>query len=210
MSADFLVRMAGSLAMVAIVARLGVASVAAYGIATKATYVATMAFYAIRQAAAIHTATRLGAGHDTERAAIGRQAVLTGGAIGLAAALTLLATAPYLMAAFGAGPVVAAQGAVFLRCLAGYLVLLACYIALGGVFQGSGGSPALARVTVVGTAVQLPFAYALSGLGLAGIALALTLSAGLQCAAVLGLFVCLCHQLSSRSLAGSGASVPSS
>lgn len=217
MSADFLVRMAGSLAMVAIVARLGVTPVAAYGIAVKAMYVATMAFYAIRQAAAIHTATRLGAGHHEERSTIGRQAVLTGGVTGLTAALVLLVTAPYLMAAFGAGAQVAAQGTLLLRCLAGYLVPLACYIALGGVFQGSGGGSALARVTVIGTALQLPLAYALSGLGLAGVALALTLSAGTQCAAVLGLFAAHGkggrggggaggHQVRSRSLSGSGLS----
>lgn len=188
MSGDFLVRMAGSLAMVAIVARLGVGSVAAYGIATKAMYVATMSFYAVRQAASIHTAHTLGGGRD-ERAAIGRQAVLTGGALGVGAAVALLVAAPWVMGAFGAKGEVAAAGTLFLRCLGPYLVLLACFIALGGVFQGSGGSRLLVRVTLAGVAVQLPLAYALSGLGLPGICLAMGLSAALQCAAVAGLFL---------------------
>ncbi|MEU3465666.1 MATE family efflux transporter [Streptomyces sp. NPDC006733] len=187
-SGDFLVRMVGSLAMVAIVARLGVSSVAAYGIATKAMYVATMAFYAVRQAAAILTAHALGAGRD-QRSAIGRQAVLTGGALGAGAALTLLVAAPWVMAAFGAQGEVAWAGTLFLRCLGPYLVLLACFIALGGVFQGGGASRQLVRVTLVGVAVQLPLAYGLSGWGLPGICSAMALSAALQCAAVAGLFL---------------------
>lgn len=52
------------------------------------------------------------------------------------------------------------------------------------VFEGSGGAPALFRVTLLGTAVQLPLAYALSGLGLLSVCLALGLAMAVQCAAV--------------------------
>ncbi|GGW83772.1 MATE family efflux transporter [Streptomyces lomondensis] len=181
MSADFTVRQAGALVLVAIVARLGVTAVAAYAIAYKVLYLATMAFYAIRQAASIHTAHLRGAGKD-ERRAIGRQAVLLSGALGLTAAVLLAVTAPWIMAAFGAGPGVAREGVLFLRCVGPYLVLLGCLIALGGVFEGSGGASVLLRVTVLGTAVQLGLAYALTGLGLPGVCLALALAAGVQCA----------------------------
>ncbi len=180
MAADFTVRQTGALALVAIVARLGVTAVAAYSIAYKVLYVATMAFYAVRQAAAIHTAHTRGAGHD-ERRAIGRQAVLVSGTAGLTAAVLLAVSAPWVMAAFGAGPEVAHQGVLFLRSVGPYLVLMACFIALGGVFEGSGGAPLLLRVTLLGTAVQLPLAYALSGLGLPGVCLALALAMALQC-----------------------------
>ncbi|WKX69870.1 MATE family efflux transporter [Streptomyces sp. XD-27] len=186
MSGDFLIRMAGSLALVAIVARLGVTSVAAYGIATKAMYVATMAFYAVRQAAAIHTAHTLGAGRD-QRRAIGRQALLLGAAFGAVAAVALLVVAPWVMRGFGAEPDVAAAGALFLRGIGPYLTLLACFIALGGVFEGGGGSPLMLRVTAVGTAVQLPLAHGLSGLGLPGVCLAMGLGAAVQCLAVVAL-----------------------
>ncbi|MET9434619.1 MATE family efflux transporter [Streptomyces sp. NPDC006551] len=182
-SLDFVVRMAGALALVAVVARLGVTEVAAYGIATKAMYVATMAFYAVRQAAAIHTAHLLGAGRD-ERRAVGRQALLLGGVLGTAAAGLLLLTADLVMRSFGAGPDVAAAGALFLRCLGPSLVLTAGFIALAGVFEGSGGSPRLARITVAGVLAQLPLAYALSGLGLPGICLAMALAMAGQCAAL--------------------------
>ncbi len=183
MSADFTVRQGGALALVAIVARLGVPAVAAYAIAYKVMYVATMAFYAVRQAAAIHTAHSRGEGGDARRET-GRQAVLVSGAVGLAAAALLAATAPWIMAAFGAGPAVAHQGVLFLRCVGPYLLLMAGFIALGGVFEGSGGAPALLRVTVLGTAVQLLLAHALSAFGLPGICLALALAMAVQCAAV--------------------------
>ncbi|WP_199548447.1 MATE family efflux transporter [Streptomyces sp. N35] len=196
MGADFLLRMAATLALVGVVGRLGVASVAAYGIATKAMYVATMAFYAVRQAASIHTAHLLGEGqqgqqghqgHEGHRA-VGRQTLLVAATLGTLAAGLLLAGAPAVLAAFGAGPEVAGQGAVFLRCLGPYLILLACFIALGGVLEGSGHSARLLRITALGALVQLPLAYALSGLGLAGVALAMGLAAAVQCAA-LGLLV---------------------
>jgi Na+-driven multidrug efflux pump len=140
-----------------------------------------MTFYAVRQAASIHTAHTRGAGRDARRA-IGRQAVLLAGAVGLAGAVLLAVTAPWIMAAFGAGPRVTGEGVLFLRCVGPYLVLLGCLIALGGVFEGSGRAPALLRVTVLGTAVQLGPAYALTGFGLPGVCLAMALAAAVQCA----------------------------
>ncbi|MEU9790928.1 MATE family efflux transporter [Streptomyces sparsogenes] len=186
MAADFTARMAGTLLLVAVVARIGVTSVAAYAIATKAMYVATMSFYAVRQAAAIHTAHTLGAGRDG-RAAIARQAALLGAALGALAALALLAAAPWVMRAFGARPDIAAAGTAFLRCLGPYLALLGCFIAVGGVFEGAGGSPLMLRVTLAGTALQLPLAHGLAGFGLPGVCAAMALAAGLQCLAVLAL-----------------------
>ncbi|MEU7068973.1 MATE family efflux transporter [Streptomyces narbonensis] len=196
MSVDFTVRMAGALALVSVVARLGVTEIAAYGIATKAMYVATMAFYAVRQAAAIHTAhllgalgapgasPRPGARGTEERTAVARQALVLAAGLGTAAAVLLLLGAGPVMRAFGAEPAVADAGALFLRCLGPYLLLLACCIGVAGVFEGSGAGPHLARITVVGVLVQLPLAYALSGFGLAGICLAMTLAAAAQCAAL--------------------------
>ncbi|MDG4866004.1 MATE family efflux transporter, partial [Streptomyces sp. T-3] len=96
----------------------------------------------------------------------------------------LLVGAPAVLRAFGAAPEVAEAGAVFLRCLGPYLILLSCFIALGGVFEGSGRGPALLRITVLGAAVQLPLAYALSGLGLPGVCLAMALAMSVQSAAL--------------------------
>ncbi|MFB7611943.1 MATE family efflux transporter [Streptomyces gardneri] len=199
MSVDFTVRMAGALALVSVVARLGVTETAAYGIATKAMYVATMAFYAVRQAAAIHTAHLLGALGTTaaplragsegnkgneERQAVARQALVLAAVLGATAAVLLLLGAGPVMRAFGAEPAVAEAGALFLRCLGPYLLLMACFIGVAGVFEGSGAGPYLARITIAGVLVQLPLAYALSGLGLAGICLAMALAMAVQCAAL--------------------------
>ncbi|MFD9612664.1 MATE family efflux transporter [Streptomyces sp. NPDC059083] len=183
MAVDFAVRMAGALALVSVVARLGVTEIAAYGIATKAMYVATMAFYAVRQAAAIHSAHLLGSGRDGRRA-VGRQALLLGAALGAGAAALLLVGAGPVMRAFGAEPEVARAGTLFLRCLGPYLLLMAGYIALAGVFEGTGASPYLARITVAGVLLQLPLALALSGAGLPGICLAMALAMAAQCAAL--------------------------
>ncbi|MEU5216178.1 MATE family efflux transporter [Streptomyces sp. NPDC020807] len=183
MAVDFTVRMGGALALVSVVARLGVTEIAAYGIATKAMYVATMAFYAVRQAASIHTAHLLGTGSD-ERRAVARQALGIAAALGAGAAGLLFLGAGPVMRAFGADPDVAAAGALFLRCLGPYLLLMACFIGVGGVFEGSGAGPYLARITVAGVLVQLPLAYALSGLGLGGICLATALAMAAQCAAM--------------------------
>ncbi|MEU8622090.1 MATE family efflux transporter [Streptomyces sp. NPDC048623] len=184
MSVDFVVRMGGTLALVSVVARLGVTEIAAYGIATKAMYLATMAFYAVKQAAAIHTAHLLGGGSD-EREAVGRQALALAGLLGTGAAVLLLLAAGPVMRGFGAEPDVAAAGALFLRCIGPYLLLMAGFIALSGVFEGSGDSPKLARITVAGVLLQLPLAYALSAaLGLAGICLAMALAMAAQCTAL--------------------------
>ncbi|MGW0733306.1 MATE family efflux transporter [Streptomyces sp. NPDC002851] len=190
MSVDFTVRQAGALALMAVVARLGVSAVAAYALAYKAMYLATMAFYAVRQAAAIHTAHTLGAGTahtlgtgQDARGPIARQVALVAGVLGAAAAAVFAVAAPWLLRVLGARGDVAADGTLFLRCAGPYLLLTACVIALGGVFEGSGGAGALLRVTLLGTVVQLPLAHALSGLGLAGIACALGLAMGVQSAA---------------------------
>ncbi|MBO1333355.1 MATE family efflux transporter [Streptomyces sp. VRA16 Mangrove soil] len=184
MAADFTVRQAGALGLVAVVARLGVTAVAAYAVAYKILYVATMAAYAVRQAASIHTAHRRGAGHD-ERRPIGRQAVLVAAAVALVAACAFLLLAPWLMRAFGAPPAVTAEGTLFLRCVGPYLVLMAAFIALGGVFEGSGGAARTLRVTLLGTALQLPGALWLSGLwGLPGVCLAMAAAMAVQCAAL--------------------------
>ncbi|MFF8806876.1 MATE family efflux transporter [Streptomyces omiyaensis] len=179
MAADFTVRMGGALALVAVVARLGVTETAAYGIATKGMYVATMAFYAVRQAAAIHTAHLCGAGTDGRRAVAGAAALL-GTGLGAGFAAALWAGADGVMRLFGAGPEVAAAGALFLRCLVGYLPLMGGFIAAAGVFEGAGAGRRPAGITVAGVLLQLPLALALSGLGLPGVCLAMTLAMGAQ------------------------------
>lgn len=100
-------------------------------------------------------------------------------------ATALFAAAPLIMVALGAVPDSPTRACCAVPALhRPYLLLMACFIALGGVIEGSGGAPELFRVTLLGSAVQLSLAHALSGLGLPGVCLAPGLAMAVQCAAV--------------------------
>jgi len=182
---DFLVRMAGALAVIAIVGRFGVAAVAAYGIGMKALYFATMGFYAIRNAATIHTPRTLtaitGDRLETERQAIGRHALRLALGAGVLASVVFAVPAGLLMRIFTDDARVIAVGTVFLRCAGGYLVPIAGVIALAGFLMASGRGTRLFAVTVVGMVVQSVLGWLLSAaIGLTGVWLAMALSALLQ------------------------------
>ncbi|NUP53282.1 MAG: MATE family efflux transporter [Catenulispora sp.] len=182
LGADFVVRMAGATALAAVVATFGVAAVAAYGIGTKAMYFASMAFYAVRQAATIHTARSA----PGQSAVIGRATVVVGVSIGGVAALVYAGAAPWIMAAFTGRPEVAAVGVEYLRWLALYLVPISAVISLSGVMAAGRGRNRLLLVTVGGTGALVVLAHALAGpFGLAGVWAAMCGSAALQCAALL-------------------------
>lgn len=179
MAGEFATRQTGALVMVAAVARFGPVAVAAYGIGTKAMYAATMGFYAIRQAATIHTSHTRGAGGRI--GAIARETLLIGLAVGAVAAVAAVVAGPWVMRAFTADPAVVAAGVSFLRWMAPYLFVLACLIASTGVWLGEGRGGKLFAVTLTGTVLQVPLAFGLSAsLGLPGVWLALTASVALQ------------------------------
>lgn len=183
---DFIVRMAGATALATVVATFGVAAVAAYGIGTKAMYFASMAFYAVRQAATIHTARS-----DAEQASrIGRATVSVGGCLGLVSALVYAGAAPWIMAAFTGQADVIAVGVQFLRWLALYLVPISAVISLSGTLAAGRGRNRLLLVTAAGTVALVLLAKALAEpFGLAGIWAAMCGSATLQCAALLVLLL---------------------
>jgi Na+-driven multidrug efflux pump len=190
MAGDFLVRMAGALGTVAIVGGFGVVAVAAYGIGMKALYVATMAFYAIRNAATIHAPKVLAStapqDADSARSVISRATLRLALVTGLLAALVFAAGAGWIMRAFTAEPQVIAAGGTFLRCVGPYLIGLAGVVALGGFLMGSGRGPVLFAVTVGGMAAQLGLAWPLSAaFGLVGVWAAMGVAAAGQLAAIL-------------------------
>jgi Na+-driven multidrug efflux pump len=188
---DFLVRMGGAMALVSVVARFGVVAVAAYGIGTKAIYFATMGFYAIRQAATIHASRVAGEGRD-ESGAIGKQALVLGLGAGCAAAVTYGAGAAWIMAAFTGRAEVAEVGAGFLHWVGLYLIPLSGVLALSGVLMAGRSASRLFLVTLAGTLLLPPLAYGLStatALHLTGIWLAMGVSAAIQLALVLRLWM---------------------
>ncbi|MGC0311863.1 putative MATE family efflux protein [Kitasatospora acidiphila] len=191
-SGDFVVRMGIAMSLVGIVARFGEGQLAAYGIGTKVILFITMACYAVRQAASILTA-RHSEAHNTESARdlIARQAVLVAMAVAAAGGLALALCGRWVLAGFTDAPGVLSAGAVLLRYLVPYLVLLAGVVALGGVFLGGGRSRTVFGVTLLGAVVQLPLAYGLSAvpaLGVRGVWLSMSLGTGAQLLLLSGLF----------------------
>lgn len=179
---DFIIRMTGATALATVVATFGVAAVAAYGIGTKAMYFVSMAFYAVRQAATIHTARS-----DPEQAShIARATVAVGVSLGVVAALVYAGAAPWIMAAFTDKSDVTAVGVGFLRWLALYLVPISAVIGLSGTLATGPGRSRLLLVTGGGTVALVALARTLAGpYGLAGVWAAMCGSAVLQCAALL-------------------------
>ncbi|MEY9908801.1 Na+-driven multidrug efflux pump [Catenulispora sp. MAP12-49] len=179
---DFLVRMAGATALAGAVAGFGVTAVAAYGIGTKAMYFASMAFYAVRQAATIHSARSApDSAHRITTAVIG-----VGAVVGAVAAVGYAGAAPWIMAAFTGRAEVVAVGVVFLRWLALYLLPISVVISLSGALAAGRGGNRLLPVTAGGTVVLVVLAHLLAGpFGLPGVWAAMVASAALQCAALL-------------------------
>ncbi|MEV0273907.1 MATE family efflux transporter [Hamadaea sp. NPDC050747] len=183
-SGDFLVRMTGALGLVAVVGRFGVVAVAGYGIGMKALYVATMAFYAIRNAATIHTPRSLaaGSGGAGEKQAvegdIRRATLRVALSVGVVAAVVFAAGSGWILRAFTGDPAVIAAGSTFLRCVGPYLVGLSGVVALGGLLMGAGRGSLMFGVTIGGVAGQLGLAWLLSSaFGLTGVWVAMGVAA---------------------------------
>ncbi|MEU7691587.1 MULTISPECIES: MATE family efflux transporter [Microbispora] len=179
MSGDFLARALVGMALTGIVGRHGVAALAGYGIGLKIMMAGVMSFYALRQAAMIHT-SRAGEADGPPR---GHAApvVRYGLAAGLAASLVLNALAPAAVGLFTADPAVAAEAVWFLRCMPLYLVPFGGLIAVGGVLQAGGRGAGLLAATLAGFAVQLPLAFLLGArMGTTGVWLAMAAGAALS------------------------------
>ncbi|MGW7446362.1 MATE family efflux transporter [Kitasatospora sp. NPDC054795] len=180
---DFTARMAVGTAQLGLVAGFGVAAVAGYGLGYRVLLVVTMAFYALRQAAAIEAARLSGAGEGaalhTLRLATGRLAALLGG---VAAVLAVTLAVP-LTALFTEDRAVAAQSVGFLRSAALYLLPYALVVAVGGVHQAAGAGRPLVVAVLLGLGAQLAASAALSGpLGVSGVWLGPAVGAAVQLA----------------------------
>ncbi|MFF5208785.1 MATE family efflux transporter [Streptosporangium sp. NPDC000396] len=170
MSGDFLARSLVGMLLVEVVGGFGVVTLAGYGIGMKIMLAGTMAFYALRQAAMIHTARSGQAG----------PALGYGLAAGLIVSVVLNAIAVPVAPLFADDPAVTAEAVSFLRWMTLYLIPFGGLIAMGGVLQANGRGSRLLGSTLTGFAVQLPLAYALSSaIGVTGVWLAMTTGATL-------------------------------
>ncbi|MET8624258.1 MATE family efflux transporter [Kitasatospora sp. NPDC004669] len=101
---DFSARMAVGTAQLGLVAGFGVAAVAGYGIGYRLLLVVTMAFYAVRQAAALRAARLAGAGARAALGALRRATVRFAALLGAGAAALSAALAAPLTALFTDDP----------------------------------------------------------------------------------------------------------
>ncbi|MBD0688730.1 MATE family efflux transporter [Streptomyces sp. CBMA123] len=185
---DFTARMAVGTAQLGLVAGFGVAAVAGYGIGYRLLLVLTMAFYALRQAAALQAARLSGAGADAPLHALHRAVARSAALLGAVAALLAACAAGPLTALFTDDPAVTAQSTGFLQLAALYLLPYAPAVALGGYHQATGAGRPLVLSAVAGLGAQLAAAVALSGpLGVSGVWLGQSVGAVVQ----LGLLVAL-------------------
>ncbi|MFJ9696996.1 MATE family efflux transporter [Kitasatospora sp. NPDC101183] len=167
---DFTARMAVGTAQLALTAGFGVAAVAGYGVGYRLLLVATMAFYALRQAAAIEAARLTGAGAARDLPDLRRAVRWSAAAAGGLAAVLAAALAAPLTALFTDDAAVAGPSVLFLRTAAPYLLPYALVVALGGLYQGTGAARPVVLSVLTGLAAQLAASAALSGpVGLTGV-----------------------------------------
>ncbi|MFI8455543.1 MATE family efflux transporter [Kitasatospora sp. NPDC085464] len=180
---DFTARMAVGTAQLGLVAGFGVAAVAGYGVGYRVLLVVTMAFYALRQAAAIEAARLTGAGEDGALRSLRRDTGRLAALVGAAAALLSATLAAPLTTLFTDDRAVAAQSVGFLRMAALYLLPYALVVALGGAYQAAGAGRPVVLSVLLGLGAQLATSAALSGpWGVSGVWLGPAVGAALQLA----------------------------
>ncbi|MGW3041044.1 MATE family efflux transporter [Kitasatospora sp. NPDC001159] len=183
---DFSARMAVGTAQLGLVAGFGVAAVAGYGIGYRLLLVVTMAFYAVRQAAALRAAHLAGAGARAALGALRRATVRFAALLGAGAAVLSASLAGPLTSLFTDDQAVAAQSVGFLRMAALYLLPYALVVALGGVHQATGAGRPLVASVLLGLGAQLASSAGLSGpLGVNGVWLGQAVGAVTQLALML-------------------------
>ncbi|MER7701429.1 MATE family efflux transporter [Kitasatospora sp. NPDC097605] len=180
---DFTARMGVGTAQLALVSSFGVAAVAGYGVGYRVLLIVTMAFYALRQAAAIEAARLTGAGSAPAVRSLGRDTARLAGSLGAGAAVLCAAAAVPVAGLFTDDPAVAGQAVGFLRMAGLYLLPYALVVALGGVHQAAGAGRPLVLAVLLGLTAQLACGAVLSGpLGVHGLWAGMTIGALVQLA----------------------------
>ncbi|WP_327673185.1 MATE family efflux transporter [Kitasatospora sp. NBC_00458] len=186
---DFTARMGAGAVQLGLVASFGVPAVAGYGVGYRVLLVVTMAFYAVRQAAAIEAARLVGSGAATAVRALGRDTARLAAVLGTGAAVLCAAFAGPVAGLFTDDPAVAAEAVRFLRTAGLHLPAYALVVALGGVLQAVGAGRPLVVSVLLGLAAQLGSGVLLSGpFGVAGLWAGSAVGAFVQLA-LLGLLV---------------------
>ena len=174
---DLVVFNAGFLSIIGMLGRIDEVAVAAHGIGLRVQALAFVPGMSIGQATGALVGNALGAGNPDEARAVARSAMRLCMVIMTSLGMAFILGAGPMLGLFDIelGTALAGHSLTWIRLLGLCMPLVALYIAVSGVFQGSGKTKIPLRINVIATIAQIPmsaiFGFGL-GLGAAGVWLA--------------------------------------
>ncbi|MDG1481786.1 MAG: MATE family efflux transporter [Myxococcota bacterium] len=171
---DMVVFNAGFLSIIGMLGHIDEIAVAAHGIGLRVQALAFVPGMSIGQATAAMVGNALGAKKTDEARATARSAMVLCAVIMTALGMIFIVGASPMLTLFDIQPgtPLAAYSITWIRLLGICMPLVSIYIALGGVFQGSGSTRIPLRINIIATVAQVPMSALLGfgiGLGALGV-----------------------------------------
>lgn len=172
---DMVVLNASFIAIVGMLGRIDPVAVAAHGVGLRIQALAFVPGMSVGQATGAMVGNALGAGNPDEAKAVVRAGVVLSCAIMSSLAALIIGFADPIIGLFdiGADTVLASHTRMWIRVLGSCMPLAGVYIALVGMFQGSGATRTSLRINIMATlAIQIPLSYLFGfplGLGIFGV-----------------------------------------
>ncbi len=182
---DMVVFNAGFLSIIGMLGRIDEIAVAAHGIGLRVQALAFVPGMSIGQATAAMVGNALGAKNPDEARAVARSAMVLCAVIMTALGMVFIGGASPMLGLFDIQPgtPLAGYSVTWIRLLGVCMPLVSLYIALSGVFQGSGKTRIPLRINLIATLAQIPlsalFGFVL-GLGTFGVWLAFPVAVGMK------------------------------
>ena len=182
---DMVVFNAGFLSIVGMLGRIDQLAVAAHGVGLRIQALAFVPGMSIGQATGAMVGNALGAGKPEEARAAARAAMVLCMVIMTSLGAIFIAAAEPMLILFDiqAGTPLAGYSVTWIRLLGLTMPAVAIYIALVGVFQGSGATRISLRINLIATVLQIPLSALLGftlGLGTFGVWFAFPLALALK------------------------------
>ncbi len=182
---DMVVFNAGFLSIIGMLGHIDEVAVAAHGIGLRVQALAFVPGMSIGQATAAMVGNALGAKKPDEARAVARSAMVLCAVIMTALGGIFIIGASPMLTLFDIQPgtPLAGYSITWIRLLGLCMPLVSLYIALGGVFQGSGKTRIPLRINVIATVAQIPMSAILGfglGLGTLGVWAAFPMALGMK------------------------------
>ncbi|MFT5685370.1 MAG: MATE family multidrug resistance protein [Myxococcota bacterium] len=182
---DMIVFNAGFLSIIGMLGRIDEVAVAAHGIGLRVQALAFVPGMSIGQATGAMVGNALGANNPEEARAIARSAMVLCAVVMTTLGIIFIVGAAPMLTLFSIEPgtPLADYSITWIRLLGLCMPLVSLYIALGGVFQGSGKTRIPLRINLIATLAQIPLSAILGfglGLGTLGVWGAFPLALGMK------------------------------